>query len=456
MGNYQNNRNARRGGRGQTCVIETVERRMMMSGTPVPAGPEFQVNEQAAGAQFTSLAQSVATDAQGNFVVVWTTQPGGTSRTEVRARRFDATGAPRGPEFRVSTASVAALSPSVAMNASGEFLVVWEYSFPTTRYGDLDVYAQRFGPGGDKVGGEFRVNTTTANGQSHPYAGMADNGTSVVAWTSECQDPKSGKVAASDGIYAQRFGPLGAKLGAEFRVNDYLPDAQRVPSVAMDRAGNFLVAWQSYGQDGSDWGVYAKRYSASGAALAGEVRVNVATAGRQVNPTTAPLPGGGFAVAWEHNLLDGTLGDVHLRRYDGATWSDVQVANTFTAGSQWAPSVAADDLGNTTVVWHGQGQDGSDLGVFGQRYDPAGAPSGSEFRLNDHTETRQAWASVAAQPDGRFVAAWSSMGQDGDNDGVFARLFAPPTTTESTFGDTTIAAISSYDAVETIGSVVLS
>ena len=413
------------------CVnaFETLEARRFLSGTPVPEGPEFQVNEQAAGAQFTSLSQSVATDAQGNFVVVWTTQPSGTSRYEVRARRFDAAGAPRGPEFRVSTAGVSATQPSVAMNAAGEFLVAWEYSFPTVRYGDVDVYAQRFGAAGEKVGAEFRVNTTTANGQHRPQAGIADDGTCAVAWTSG-QDPKSGKVAASEGIYAQRFGPSGAKLGAEFRVNDYLPDAQRVPSLAMDGAGNFLIAWQSYGQDGSDWGVYAKRYGASGAPLGGEMRVNVATAGYQFTPAAALLPGGGFAVAWQHNLLDGNFNDIHLRRHDGVSWSDVRVVNSVTDGSQNHPSIAADSQGNVVVAWH-RALDGSMTEVFGQKFDSSGQPAGEEFQLNGYSNDAQGWASVAAQPGGRFVAAWSSMGQDGDNDGVFARLFAPADPTDS-------------------------
>ncbi len=35
----------------------------------------------------------------------------------------------------------------------------------------------------------------------------------------------------------------------------------------MDDAGNFAVAWQSKNQDGDDFGVYAKRFSAAGEAL---------------------------------------------------------------------------------------------------------------------------------------------------------------------------------------------
>jgi hypothetical protein len=32
----------------------------------------------------------------------------------------------------------------------------------------------------------------------------------------------------------------------------------------MDAAGNFVVTWSSYGQDGSGSGIYAQRYNAAG------------------------------------------------------------------------------------------------------------------------------------------------------------------------------------------------
>ena len=44
--------------------------------------------------------------------------------------------------------------------------------------------------------------------------------------------------------------------------------------------------------------------------------------------------------------------------------------NTYTTGDQYAGirSVAADPLGNFVVVWVSDFQDGSNRGIFGQRY----------------------------------------------------------------------------------------
>jgi hypothetical protein len=61
------------------------------------------------------------------------------------------------------------------------------------------VYAQRFHPGGVRVGTEFRVNTTTFNDQIEPSVAPLGNGSYVVAWRLFS--------AGTSGIYGQRFGP---------------------------------------------------------------------------------------------------------------------------------------------------------------------------------------------------------------------------------------------------------
>ena len=67
---------------------------------------------------------------------------------------------------------------------------------------------------------------------------------------------------------------------------------------------------------------------------------------------------------------------------------------------QRLPSVASDSSGNVIVVWHSPTQDGSSLGVFGQRYDNAGASLGSNFRVNSYTTNAQISPSL-----GRSLAA---------------------------------------------------
>ena len=53
----------------------------------------------------------------------------------------------------------------------------------------------------------------------------------------------------------------GDPLGSEFRVNTYTTNDQRIPSVAADSSGNFVVVWRSDTQDGDGFGVFGQRYS---------------------------------------------------------------------------------------------------------------------------------------------------------------------------------------------------
>ena len=78
-------------------------------------------------------------------------------------------------------------------------------------------------------------------------------GNFVVVWTSE-QD------GSNTGVFGQRYDSTGAPLGPEFRVNTYKTDSQALPAAASDGAGNFVVVWTSYGQDGSNAGVFGQRY----------------------------------------------------------------------------------------------------------------------------------------------------------------------------------------------------
>ena len=89
----------------------------------VAQGQEFRVSPAEAGGS----APSVAMDDSGNFVVAWTgTRDAASGGADVFARRYDRAGAARGGEFRVNTHTAGSQrEPSAAMDADGDFLVAW-------------------------------------------------------------------------------------------------------------------------------------------------------------------------------------------------------------------------------------------------------------------------------------------------------------------------------------------
>ena len=194
----------------------------------------------------------------------------------------------------------------------------------------------------------------------------------MVVWQSYVQDGNH------RGIFGQRFSAAGAPLGAEFQVNTFTLFTQVRPTVASDASGNFVVTWTSQYQDGPSFGVFGQRFSAAGAPLGAEFRVNTYTTNNQMLSSVASDPSGNFLVVWQSAFQDGG----------------------------------------------GPGPPGGDFGVFGQNFSAAGAPLGGEFRVNTHTAREQVWPAVAAQGIGKFVVTWDSDMQDGSGWGVFGQRYA--------------------------------
>ncbi|MGH8631791.1 MAG: hypothetical protein ACREU7_13640, partial [Burkholderiales bacterium] len=112
--------------------------------------------------------------------------------------------------------------------------------------------------------GEIPVNTTTSNSQDNAAVAMDADGDFVVAWVSNSQD------GSGYGVFARRFNVDGTPATAEFRVNTETADDQFGPAVAMDADGDFVVAWASANQDGDGLGVRARRFDADGTPATGE------------------------------------------------------------------------------------------------------------------------------------------------------------------------------------------
>src|SRR5512133_1903228 len=58
------------------------------------------------------------------------------------------------------------------------------------------------------------------------------------------------------------------------------------------------------------------------------------------------------------------------------------LVNTWGNGGQHHPAIAMDNAGDFVVTWLSIDQDGSDRGIYAQRYNRVGAPQGGEFRVN--------------------------------------------------------------------------
>ncbi len=381
-------------------------------------GNEFQVNTYKSSIQYDP---AVGTDADGGFVVAWSSYTEDGSNHGIFTRRFNSSGGSLGGAFRVNAYTPSTQrDPAVGMDADGDFVVAWASNGQDGS--ELGVFARRFDADDGALDGESPVNAFTSDNQQSPAVGMNGDGNFVVAWQSYAQD------GSEIGVFARRFGAGGGALGAEFQVNVHTSGSQQSAAVGMDGDGDFVVAWGSFGQDGSVYGIFARRFNATGLGLGAEFQVNVYTSNHQTAPAIGMNSDGDFVVTWSSFSQDGSSYGIFGRRFNGAggaVGAEFAV-NAYTSGSQSSPTAGMHGDGDFVIAWQSNDQDGSSDGVFARRFDATGAKVGVEFQVNTYTTNLQRDPSVGINDDGDFVVAWESYGQEqvGSNFGVFAQRFA--------------------------------
>ena len=213
--------------------------------------------------------------------------------------------------------------------------------------------------------------------------------------------------------------PLGAAaadaplslLGPEILVNTTTRGAQTIPAAAGTPQGGSIVVWLGPDPAGSEsLQVFGQRYGAGGR-LGGELRIS--TGGNVISrPQVAAARDGGFVAAW---IAQG----VRARFYgpDGAPKGEpVLVSSTPSATDE---DVAVNAAGEAMVLWTTAGTNGQ---IAGQLFDAQGQPLAVPFTLRSGMLLTSSEVSVAAAPDGGFLAAWSEKSPE-PGDAVWARRF---------------------------------
>jgi len=316
--------------------------------------------------------------------------------------------------------------PSLSLSASGG-CIAWQANMLDRRGGGIGASLLNTS---FNAGSHFRVNKVVSGIQNNPQVQLLANDNMIFVW--------QGSVTATGNpyIYA-RFAKNSARgadtYGSNFytgdiQVNTYTADQQISPAVAALPDGSAIVTWQSYGEDGSMWGVYARRLTAQGRGVpAKQFLVNQYTSYNQRNPAVAVLANGNYVIAWvSEQERSVTSIDVYARIFTaaGVPVTDEIPLNSGTNACA-APAVAALNDGGFTAVWSEKdalvATNGWD--IWGRAFSASGSPEVAEFRINTFLYGDQFAPKIAAGPSGSLVV-WTSLGQDGSREGVFGRFLA--------------------------------
>ena len=167
----------------------------VFDGTGTPLGPDLVISE---GIDLDWPQPNIAADGAGHFIVVWTDVFG----YDVRAQRFDTTGAPLGPSFLVNAAPLEGwgYGPGIAADGAGNFVVTWDDQYI------YRIFGRKFDATATPIGGEFSVDVPSPGYYDEVRIGRqkvaaSAQGDFVAAW---------GQV---DELGDDYFGVVGRKIG---------------------------------------------------------------------------------------------------------------------------------------------------------------------------------------------------------------------------------------------------
>lgn len=370
--------------------------------------------------EFLQPTPDVATLADGGFVAVWQSQYQDKRDFGIFGQRYDADGNRVGGEFLINTnENDDQDTPSVAALADGGFVVTWQSrDFGGTEY---DIFFQRYDANGALVGTETLVNTTVADFQEESKVIGLQDGGFLITWRSAQQDLTE-ESGGAFGVFAQRYDANSNPVGVEFQVNSTVERNQADPAAASLNDGGFVIVWQSLEQDGNEYGIYGQQYNSDGDRVGGEFQINTTTIGSQNQPSIATLDNGDFVVSWNSYGQDGSGYGVFAQRFDGNAnpiGSEFQV-NTSTAANQQTSDIAALDNGGFVISWRSQTSFDGDYQVFAREYNADGTPVGEEFQINSLSPTQdRGTAAVTGLADGGFTAIWHSLSPEGKGESSY-------------------------------------
>ena len=247
------------------------------------------------GVGFVDAAPQVAVDSSGNAVAVGQLFVDGTHH--IFANRFTPTAGWGAPEVVDDDDGADARGAQVAVDPSGNAVVVWEQSEGVPA--PYTIFANRFTPTAG-WGAPEQIETDDGGYAAYPQVAVDTSGTAVAVWMQSEGDRFN--------IFANRFTPAAGWGAAEqIETGDYAA----YPQVAVDPSGNAIAVWQQQG--GARDTIFANRFTPTAGWGAAE-RIETDDEVDAFLPQVAVDPSSNAVVVWVQS--DGTRYSIWANRFD--------------------------------------------------------------------------------------------------------------------------------------------
>lgn len=303
----------------------------------------------------------------GDFLLAWAEEQGVLEWTiffenlqvasrEIVVQRFDVSGQPTSRASTISSGGLGLKSrPQLAVRPGGDVVATWmsAYGPARTPASDLGVFTRQLAATGRPTGNATQVDAVAGSIGVTPAVAVEADGSFLVAWSSQ-----KGSDSFNTSIYARAFGPSGAALGAPIAITSHTVGPQARPTVASDRQGSYLVAWQSYFNDIWHARILGQIVSKAGGLLGKQQTIsNGGGDGKnyaEIAPTAVAAPGGTFVLGFMEYDTWFPVGLAALQvDHSGAPLGSQTWINNQQIGAQLRTALAGDGAGHFLAPYEG-------------------------------------------------------------------------------------------------------
>ncbi len=383
-----------------------------------PAGANLPLAPESADSVQSSPA--VAAVPGGGWLLAWQEQANGFSR--IRYRLLEADGTPASAILNATAGGGYDQTDPAILVRSSDALLAWA----DNRQGTDDVWGQWLHRNGDPDGANvFLRDHQDSSPDLNIQLAPAPNDQFALLWL--------GAIQRRQRDFIRFFGADRAPIGTETAVSDPDPSILQNPAIAiLLQDGRWVLAWDD---DRSLTDQVYFQLATIQAGITGkptQAWFNPGSAS-QILGDTAMLPGGRAVVVWA-DVRNASL-NVYKRMLDASGVPDgsSSIVNSVPVGQRvvvldgvasaipFAPQVAASGTGTFVVTW-AINVSGGQTGLYGQLFDPSGAPIGTNFAVGKNVAS-EFGAHPAMALNGSFAIAWQDDGVEKAGD-ILVQLYS--------------------------------
>jgi hypothetical protein len=269
----------------------------------------------------------------------------------------------------VCTANGAQSAPSITSDGNDGVIVTWVDGRGT----NTQIYTQRFDANGNAIYTNNGVQLVSSGANQTAPAIKLVNSTEAMIFFRDARNSGAGT-----DLFIHK---ININNGAAVWANDVnvvaASNNQTAQSILPDGSGGAYLAWGDPRISTSDSDIYVQRISNSGTILWTSNGLNITSgaAANQIKPSMALDGANGFFIAWQDLRNGSTNADIYAQKVkpDGSvTWTSGGIATVNATGSQDLPQVISDGNNGAIITWMDPRDLTTGRRIFAQRLNDSG------------------------------------------------------------------------------------